>query len=134
MEGWSLNHCTARIVPLITFYIQKEKDEYRILMHIYIESRKMVPKNLFAGQQLRNRHRKETYGHSERGGEGEMCGRVACKRTLPYVKWIAKWNLLCGSENSNGLCVNLEGWDGEADVGRLRGRGYRYTYLKPVEV
>ena len=32
----------------------------------------MVPKNLFAGQQWRNRHREQTYGHGERGGEGEM--------------------------------------------------------------
>ena len=34
--------------------------------------RKMVPKNLFAGQQWTNRHREQTYGHGERGGEGEM--------------------------------------------------------------
>ena len=45
----------------------------------------MVPKNLFAGQQWRNRH-KQTYGHRERGGEGEMYGRVTWKLTLPYVK------------------------------------------------
>ena len=30
----------------------------------------MVLKNLFAGQQWKNRE--ETYGHGERGGEGEM--------------------------------------------------------------
>ena len=53
---------------------QKEKDKYRILMHIYIESIKMVLKNLFTGQQWRNRHREQTYGHGERGGEGEMYG------------------------------------------------------------
>ena len=35
---------------------------------------KMVPKNLFAGQQWRNRHREQTYGHGKRGGEGEMYG------------------------------------------------------------
>ena len=34
---------------------QKEKDKYSI--HIYMESRKMVLKNLFTGQQWRNRHR-----------------------------------------------------------------------------
>ena len=28
--------------------------------------------NLFAGQQWRNRHREQTYGHGERKGEGEM--------------------------------------------------------------
>ena len=30
---------------------QKEKDIYRILIHIYVESRKIVVKNLFTGQQ-----------------------------------------------------------------------------------
>ena len=36
---------------------QKEKDKYHILTHIYMESRKMVLKNLLTGQQWRNRHR-----------------------------------------------------------------------------
>ena len=35
---------------------QKEKDKYHKLMH-NTESRKMVLKNLFAGQQWRNGHR-----------------------------------------------------------------------------
>ena len=34
----------------------------------------MVLKNLFSGQQSRNRHREQAYGHGERGGEGEMYG------------------------------------------------------------
>ena len=34
----------------------------------------MIPMNLFSGQQWRNRHRGQTYGHGERGGEGEMYG------------------------------------------------------------
>ena len=37
-----------------------------------MESRKMVLKTLFTGQQWRNRHREQTYGHRERGAEGEM--------------------------------------------------------------
>ena len=40
-----------------------------------MESRKMVLKNLLTGQQWRNRHREQTYGHGERGGEGEMYGK-----------------------------------------------------------
>ena len=32
----------------------------------------MALKNLLTGQQWRNRHRKQTYGHGERGGESEM--------------------------------------------------------------
>ena len=40
-----------------------------------MEPRKMVLKNLFTGQQCRNRHREQTYGHGERGGKGEMYGK-----------------------------------------------------------
>ena len=41
--------------------------------------------------------------------------RVTWKLTLPYVKQIANGNLLYGSGNSNGLCINLEGWNVEGD-------------------
>ena len=34
----------------------------------------MVLKNLFAGQQWRNRHREQTFGHGQRRGEGEIYG------------------------------------------------------------
>ena len=47
---------------------QKEKNKFLIL-RAYTESRKMVRKNLFTGQRWRNRHREQTYGHEERGGE-----------------------------------------------------------------
>ena len=61
-----------------TEWSKSEKDKYCILMHIYMESRKMVPMNLFAGQQWRNRNREEIYGCSRVGreeGEGEMYGK-----------------------------------------------------------
>ena len=38
-----------------------------------MESRKMVPKNLFAGSSG-ERDIEKDYGHGERGGEGEMYG------------------------------------------------------------
>ena len=41
---------------------------------MYTETGQMVPMNLFAGQQWRERHREETYGHGRVGGEGEMYG------------------------------------------------------------
>ena len=48
---------------------QKEKYKCRILKHIYMESKKMALMNLFSGQQWRNRHREQTYGHGgKRGG------------------------------------------------------------------
>ena len=40
-----------------------------------MESRKIVLNNLFAGQQWRNRHREQTCGHGERGGEGVIYGK-----------------------------------------------------------
>ena len=72
-----------------------------------MKSRKMVPKNLFAGQQWRNRHREQTYG---RGGGGEeervrCMERVTWKLKLPYVTQIANGNLLYVSGNSNRSSV-----------------------------
>ena len=46
---------------------QKEKDKYCILIHIY-GIRKMVLMNLSSGQQWRNRHGEQAYGHGGRGG------------------------------------------------------------------
>ena len=43
----------------------------------------MVLKNLFTGQQWRNRHREQTYGHGKRV---RCMERVTWKLTLPYVK------------------------------------------------
>ena len=52
---------------------QKEKNKYRILRHIYMESRKMVLINLFARQEYRLRHREQTRGYSgRRRGWGEL--------------------------------------------------------------
>ena len=45
----------------------------------------MVLKNSFAGQQWRNRHRQQTYGHRERGGEGEMYGNSNKETYITYM-------------------------------------------------
>ena len=92
-----------------------------------MESRKMVLKNLFTGQQWRNRHRKQTYGHGERGGEGKMYGKCNMETYITICKidsqrefavWLRKLK--------QGLCINLEGWDGE--------RIYIYLWLIHVVV
>ena len=79
-----------------------------------MESRKMVLKNLFTGQQWRNRHREQTYGHVERGGEGELYEKsnmetyiTICKidSQQEFAVWLRKLK--------QWLCVNLEGWGGE---------------------
>ena len=67
---------------------------------------------------------------SGRGEERVRCmERVRWNLTLPYVKKIANGNLLYVSGNSNGLCINLEGWDGEEDGREVQERGdIMYTY------
>ena len=86
-----------------------------------MESKKMVLKNLLTGQQWRNRHREQTYGHEERGVEGEMYGKsnmetciTVCKidSQLEFVVWLKKFK--------QGLCINLEEWDGEGDGRELQ--------------
>ena len=67
---------------------QKEKDKYCILMHIYGI---LVLKNLFTGQQWRNRHREQTYGHGERGGEGEMYGKSNMETSITICKIDSQW-------------------------------------------
>ena len=75
-----------------------------------MEHRKMTLKNLLTGQQGRNRHREQTYGHGERGGEGEMYGEsnmetyiTICKidSQQEFAVWLRKLK--------QGLCINLEG-------------------------
>ena len=51
-----------------------------------MDSRKMLVKNLFAGQQWRNRHREQTCGHRERGGEGEMYGESNMETYITVCK------------------------------------------------
>ena len=41
---------------------QKEKHQYNILMHIYMEFRKMVMMTLYARQQERHRYKEQTFG------------------------------------------------------------------------
>ena len=63
----------------------------------------MVPKNLFAGQQWRNRH-KQTYGHRERGGEGKMYGESNVQTYITIYKIDRQWEFaLCLRELKQGV-------------------------------
>ena len=84
----------------------------------------MVLKNLFTGQQWRNRHREQTYGHGERGREGEMYRKsnmetyiTICKidSQREFAVWLRKLK--------QGLCVNPEGWDGKGDGREVQKEG-----------
>ena len=88
--------------------------------------------NLYAGQQWRCRHREQTYGHGERGGEGKMYGKSNTETYITICKidgqrefalWLRKLK--------QGLCINLEGWYGEGDGKEVQKRGgYRTKFCK----
>ena len=40
-----------------------------------MESRNMVLMKLLAKQEWKHKHREQTYGHGERGGEGDVYGK-----------------------------------------------------------
>ena len=72
-----------------------------------MESRKMVLKNLFIVQQWRNRHREETYGHGERGEEGEMYGKSNMETYITICKIDSQWEFAVWFRK--GLCIKLDG-------------------------
>ena len=81
-----------------------------------MESRKMVLKNLFTGEKWRKRHREQTYGHGERGGEGDMYGKNNTETYIPLCKIDSLWEFAVWLRKlKQGFCINLEGWDGEED-------------------
>ena len=51
----------------------------------------MVLKNLFTGQQWRNRHREQTYGQRERGREGEFYGKSNMETYITVCKIDSQW-------------------------------------------
>ena len=81
-----------------------------------MESRKIVLKNLVTGQQWRNRHREQTYGHGERGVEDEMYGKSNMETYITICKIDSQWEFAVWLRKLKwGLCINLEGWDGEGN-------------------
>ena len=63
--------------------------------------------NLFIGQQWRSRHREQTYGHGERGGEVEMYGKSNMETYITIYKIDSNGNLLYGSGNSNRGSISI---------------------------
>ena len=94
----------------------------------------MVPKNLFAGQQWRNRPREQTYGHGERGGEGEMYGKSNMETYITVCKIDSQWEFAVYLRKlKQGLCINLQGWMGREMGERFKREGI-YVHLWLIHV
>ena len=94
-----------------------------------MESREIVPNNLFARQQWRERHREQTYGHGEREGEGEMYGESDTETYITICKIDSQREFaVCLGKLKQGLCINLEWGDGAGD-GREVQEGVLYVCI-----
>ena len=68
---------------------QKEKGEYFIL-HMHMESRKLILMNIFAGQRWRLSHREQTCGPRRGKRVGQM-KRIYMKTYIAICKIDSKW-------------------------------------------
>ena len=60
------------------------------------------------------RHREQTYGHGERGGEGELYGKSNMETYITICKIESQWEFALRLRKlKQGLCINLEEWDGD---------------------
>ena len=90
----------------------------------------MVLKNLFTGQQWRNGQRIDLWTR----GEGEMYGESNMKTYITIWKIESQREFaLCLRKLKQGLCVNLEGWDGREMGGRFKREG-RDVFLRLIHV
>ena len=74
----------------------------------------MVLKNLFTGSSGETENRLN--GHRERGGEGEIFGKSNVETYIALCKIDSQWKFAVWLlKLKEGLCINLEQWDGEGD-------------------
>ena len=58
------------------------------------------------------KHREQTYGHEERGREGEMYGESNMETYITIYKIDSQQEFAVWlREHKQGLCINLEEWD-----------------------
>ena len=91
----------------------------------------MVLNNLLTGQQWRNRHKEQTYGHGERGGEGEMYRKSNMETYITICKIDSQWDsLYCMAQETQtgALYQPRELGCGGRWEGGSKGRGHMYTY------
>ena len=76
-----------------------------------------------------------TYGHEERG-KGEMYWKSNIEAYITICKIDSQWEFAVWLRKfKEGLCINLEGWDGEGEGKEVQEGGIHvYLWLIHVEV
>ena len=93
-----------------------------------MESRKMALKNLFTGEQQRNKE--QTYGPGEKRGEGEMYGKSNMETYTTIHKIDSQRELAAWLRKlKQGLYINLEMWDGLGDGRDVQKGGDIFTLM-----
>ena len=65
----------------------------------------------------------------ERGREGERYGESNMETYITLYKIDSQWEFaVCLRKLKQGLCINLEGWDGEGDGREVQEERDMYTY------
>ena len=66
----------------------------------------------------------------DRGGEGEMFGESNMETYITICKIDSQWEFaVCLRELKQGLCINLDLWDGEEDGREVREGGDIYMSM-----
>ena len=91
-----------------------------------MESRRQVLEK-FTGQQWKNNHREQSYGHGERGGEGEIYGKSNIETYITTCKIDSQQEF--AQETQTGSLYQPRGVEfGWRWEGGSKGRGYMSTF------
>ena len=85
---------------------------------------------------MEKRHREWTCGHGEKGEEGEMFGKSNMEIYITICKINSEQKFAVWHRKlKQGLCFNLEGWDGDGNGRKIKSEGiYVYLWLIHIEV
>ena len=71
------------------------------------------------------KHREQTYGHGERGGEGEMCGEINMETYITICKIDSQWeSAVCPRKLKQRVSINLQGWNRKGDEREVQEGGH----------
>ena len=114
--------------PIIQSEVSQKDDKYHILTHIYRIWKNGTLEFIYRAPVEKDIEDK-TYGHGERGGEGEMYGKSNVETYIAICKIDSQWEFAVWLRKlKQGLCITLEEGIGREMGGRFK-RERIYVYL-----